>query len=74
MIANQWYAILPSKAVKADRITGVKRMGLDLALFRNSKGELGCVVDQEIGHWGQTYTIDRMWISGRMVKSLLEII
>ncbi len=46
MIANQWYAILPSKAVKADRITGVKRMGLDLALFRNSKGELGCVVDQ----------------------------
>ncbi len=47
MIANQWYAILPSKAVKADRITGVKRMGLDLALFRNSKGELGCVVDCE---------------------------
>ena len=46
MIANQWYAILPSKAVKADRITAVKRMGLDLALFRNSKGELGCVVDQ----------------------------
>ena len=28
----------------------------------------------KIGHWGQTYTIDRMWISGRMVKSLLEII
>jgi len=44
MIANQWYAILPSKAVKADRVTGLKRMGLDLALFRNSKGELGCVV------------------------------
>jgi hypothetical protein len=25
-------------------------------------------------HWGQTYTYDKMWISGRMVKSLLKII
>lgn len=46
MIKNQWYAILPSKKVKADRIVAVKRMNLELALFRNSKGELGCVVDQ----------------------------
>ena len=46
MIINQWYAILPSKRVKADQIVGVKRMNLELALFRNSKGELGCVVDQ----------------------------
>ena len=46
MINNQWYAILPSKKVKADRIVAVKRMNLELALFRNSKGELGCVVDQ----------------------------
>ena len=46
MIANQWYAILPSKKVKADQIVAVKRMNLDLALFRNSKGEIGCVVDQ----------------------------
>lgn len=46
MIANQWYAILPSKKVKADQIVAVKRMNLDLALFRNSKGGIGCVVDQ----------------------------
>lgn len=46
MITNQWYAILPSKKVKADQIVAVKRMNLDLALFRNSKSELGCVVDQ----------------------------
>lgn len=46
MITNQWYAILPSKAVKAGQIFGVKRMNLDLALFRNERGELGCVVDQ----------------------------
>ncbi len=46
MITNQWYAILPSKKIKTGLIVGVKRMNLDLALFRNSKGELGCVVDQ----------------------------
>lgn len=46
MIENQWYAILPSKRVKTGQIVGVKRMNLELALFRNSKGELGCVVDQ----------------------------
>lgn len=46
MITNQWYAILPSNNVKNGQIVAVKRMNLDLALFRNSKGELGCVVDQ----------------------------
>lgn len=46
MIPNQWYAILPSRAVKANQIVGVKRLNLELALFRNSKGEVGCVVDQ----------------------------
>ena len=46
MIPNQWYAILPSKAVKTNQIVGVKRLNLDLALFRNEKGEIGCVVDQ----------------------------
>lgn len=46
MIPNQWYAILPSKAVRTNQIVGVKRLNLELALFRNNKGELGCVVDQ----------------------------
>ncbi len=46
MISNQWYAILPSKNVKVGQIVAVKRMNLDLALFRNSKGDIGCVVDQ----------------------------
>ena len=46
MIENQWYAILPSKAVKQNKIIGVKRFSLELVLFRNSKGEIGCVVDQ----------------------------
>ena len=46
MIQNQWYAILPSKEVKTNQIIGVKRLNLDFALFRNTKGEIGCVVDQ----------------------------
>lgn len=46
MILNQWYAILPSKAVAKNRILAVKRLNLDLVLFRNPKNELGCVVDQ----------------------------
>lgn len=46
MIKNQWYAILPSKAIKRDRIIGVKRLNMDLAVFRNGEGKVGCVTDQ----------------------------
>ncbi len=46
MIQNQWYAILPSGDVKKNGITGVKRLNLDLALFRNDRGDIGCVSDQ----------------------------
>lgn len=46
MIRNQWYAILPSRIVKTNQIVGIKRLNLELAIFRNNKGELGCVVDQ----------------------------
>ena len=46
MIYNQWYAILPSKEVKNNKILAVKRLNLDLALFRNKKGQIACVVDQ----------------------------
>ena len=46
MIQNQWYAILPSKSVAKGKITAVKRLNLDLALWRAQDGTLGCVVDQ----------------------------
>lgn len=45
MILNQWYAIAPSSEVKKNNISAIRRCGLDLALWRNDKGELGCVVD-----------------------------
>ena len=46
MIPNQWYAILPSARVRRGKITSVRRLGLDLALFRTADGKPGCVVDQ----------------------------
>lgn len=46
MIPNQWYAILPSQAVQKTHIVGVKRLNLDLALFRDESGTIGCVADQ----------------------------
>ena len=45
MIQNQWYAILPSRHVK-NHIVAVRRMNLDLALFRGPSGDIACVVDQ----------------------------
>ena len=46
MILNQWYAVLPSKMVKKSQIVSVKRLNMDLVLFRNTKGELGCVTEK----------------------------
>lgn len=46
MIPNQWYGILPSKELKKGRLLAVRRLGLDLVLFRDASGKPGAVVDQ----------------------------
>lgn len=46
MIKNSWYAILPSKKIKKGQILGVVRLSLELAIFRTTTGELGCVKDK----------------------------
>ncbi len=46
MIRNQWYGILSSKEVKKGKLLAVKRLGLELCLFRNESGEVCCVVDR----------------------------
>lgn len=46
MIRNQWYAILPSAKVTGGDLVAVRRLGLDLVLFRSKSGLLGCVVDR----------------------------
>lgn len=46
MIRNQWYAILESSEVKAGKLTGVTRMGEKLVLWRDSQGQVTCLVDR----------------------------
>ncbi len=46
MIPNQWYAVLPSKKLKKDRLLSVRRLGLDLVMFRDAAGKPGAVVDR----------------------------
>lgn len=45
MIRNQWYAIMESKEVRKKPV-GVTRMNEKLVLWRNEKGELGCIYDR----------------------------
>lgn len=59
MINNQWYAILPAKEVKVGQVVGVKRLNLDLVLFRNRRGELGCAVDQ-CSHRGAALSLGKL--------------
>lgn len=65
MILNQWYAILPAKQVRVNRILAVKRLNLNLVLFRNNQGELGCVVDQ-CSHRGAALSIGQ--VTGDCIK------
>lgn len=46
MIKNQWYGIIPSKEIRKGKLVGVKRLGLDLCLFRTETGEVACVIDK----------------------------
>jgi len=46
MIQNQWYAIAPSKMIKNNKVKALRRCGMDLAIFRDSDGNLGCVIDR----------------------------
>jgi phenylpropionate dioxygenase-like ring-hydroxylating dioxygenase large terminal subunit len=46
MIPNQWYVILDSKEVKKNQVIGVRRMGVNLVVWRNSKGVVGAAVDK----------------------------
>jgi len=46
MIPNQWYAILDSREVKRNKPLGVRRLGENLVLWRNSAEEVACLRDQ----------------------------
>lgn len=46
MIRNQWYAVLDSQQVRPGRVLGVRRMGEELAFWRDSQGQVHCVKDR----------------------------
>jgi len=46
MIRNQWYAVLLSNEVGADKPVGVTRMNEKMVFWRNSTGEISCLKDQ----------------------------
>ncbi|MBN1430363.1 MAG: aromatic ring-hydroxylating dioxygenase subunit alpha [Anaerolineae bacterium] len=46
MIPNQWYAILESREVQPGQIVGVKRMGIHLAAWRDSEGQIVLMRDK----------------------------
>lgn len=59
MIPNQWYAILPSKKVKRGQAAGVRRLNMNLVLFRSSHGELGCV-EERCSHRGASLSLGKV--------------
>ena len=76
---------MPNKRQKYDEEFKKNAVRLSFAsnrTFRQTADDLGIEVSklplgsdlQANCHWGQTYTFDKMWISGGMIKSLLKII
>lgn len=46
MIKNQWYAVLDSKEIKKNRLTGVTRMAEKLVFWRDENNEVHCIFDR----------------------------
>jgi phenylpropionate dioxygenase-like ring-hydroxylating dioxygenase large terminal subunit len=46
MIYNQWYLILDSKELKKGRPLRIKRLNIDLALWRDQENQVCCIVDK----------------------------
>lgn len=65
MIFNQWYVILESNELKHKRGLKVRRLGLDLALWRDSSGK-ACCIDDRCCHRGASLGC------GRTVDGKLE--
>ncbi len=46
MIPNQWYVILDSKEVGINKVIGVRRLGVNLVVWRDSSGRIGAALDK----------------------------
>jgi phenylpropionate dioxygenase-like ring-hydroxylating dioxygenase large terminal subunit len=65
LIRNQWYAILESKNIKKGRVTGVKRLGENLALWRTGENEIACIANKCV-HRGASLS------AGKIIKNRLQ--
>jgi phenylpropionate dioxygenase-like ring-hydroxylating dioxygenase large terminal subunit len=45
-ILDHWHPVLPARQLKKNAVAGVRLAGRDLALFRNSHGEVGALANQ----------------------------
>ncbi len=46
MIKNQWYVVYDAKKLKKNKVVGIKRLGENLVLWRNSDNSTGCIADK----------------------------
>ncbi len=58
MIPNYWYAIIEAKKVKHQPV-GIRRMGEDLVLWRDAKGNVICMIDR-CPHRGAALSLGRV--------------
>jgi len=65
MIRNHWYAILESKNVKKGKVTGVRRLGENLALWRTGNNEIACIANKCV-HRGASLS------AGKIIKDNLQ--
>lgn len=59
MVKNQWYAVLDSKEVKKDKLTGVTRLSEKLVFWRDAKGEVQCIFDK-CCHRGASLSVGKL--------------
>ena len=59
MIRNQWYVILESREVCANKLCAVRRMGVDLVLWRDTSGAVRCIADHCV-HRGAALSLGKV--------------
>lgn len=59
MIPNQWYAILESREVRSGKVTAVKRMGEQLAAWRDTNGQ-ATVINDRCPHRGAALSAGKL--------------
>lgn len=59
MIPNQWYALLKSRSVKDKKAVGIKRLGKELVVWRETNGKVVCLRNR-CPHRGAALSLGRV--------------